>query len=958
VPYKGFTLSIVIADLVVKATQDVEDAVTGLTNVKRNVVGIGTAAQQTAAEASAAWSRLGNVDQAEAAFTALSARANQLQRSILGLAETRPTVQFDIDRAQWESQFNKIQADITNLQANKNTIPMYLNQAEIARINDFLNDTKKKIQDLASKHPIPIDMDTAKAMTDAAKLEAQLKATQDTAKKQTVVNIDTKQAESNIAKLHGSMQRMFEMTASFIAANLFQNLGNQIGNVVSGVVGASAGFTEMMTTIQNNTGATTDQINQMSAGIQEMAARSNVPLTELGDAMLHVTDFGFYGADAIKILDAAMMSASSTGGNTAKTTETVASALHQFGIEADGAIRVTDIFHTAAQLSNITFEQFAEHAQRAIAVGAAFNIRIDEMAAIMATLTRNGFDAAESQTGLVNMFTHIAHPAAEARKELERVSKLTGVDLVKDFSAVGLSSRGVTGILGDLEAAYKRMGLTESQASDETMRLLNAQRGGIPTMILQGKGAKDLAQNLRAMDGVLQGEATPTMDAYAKSQQTLAYQWGELQNKAGLIAKAIGDKLTPTLTHLATTANAAANAILQGNWNVAFELIRQGWQGLMTDLGNSLPALQGFADFLRDHLDIVLIGLATTITAVVVPAFVLLLAPIAPVALAIAALGAAVGALYLAWQENFMGIQDIAASAWAVIEPVFSAFVEGVFQLRDAFNQDGLAGVIDVLPGIIDNIATQLAGLLDTVMGLASQLGAALGEWVWVALGNLMESLGVLLGWLTGWIFDTAIPAVWNATVGFVEALLHWTDDSANQAPVRLDTVAVAIWNWIADAGTQLWNAAQYIGLRLIGGIAEGLQKSAPNLLKGLNDFANAVVDQINHVFGSSIGHVNFQAAIQFNQAQAAMADFKTHQQAAAKAVQQANKDMIASSQEYQAAYGAQAAAQHATADQIASGERALAAQRAKAEADAQAAIDKYLADQKKTRYGGSKLEQ
>ena len=74
---------------------------------------------------------------------------------------------------------------------------------------------------------------------------------------------------------------------------------------------------------------------------------------------------------------------------------------------------------------------------------------------------------------------------------------------VTDFSAAGLSSKGLTGVLADLHTAFNKMGYSEEEATQQTMVLLNAQRGGLGMSTLLGQGAKDYANNLTAMSDVL-----------------------------------------------------------------------------------------------------------------------------------------------------------------------------------------------------------------------------------------------------------------------------------------------------------------------------------------------------------------------------------------------------------------------------------------------------------------------
>jgi hypothetical protein len=125
---------------------------------------------------------------------------------------------------------------------------------------------------------------------------------------------------------------------------------------------------------------------------------------------------------------------------------------------------------------------------------------------------------------------------------------------------------------------------------------------------------------------------------------------------------------------------------LQGDWVSSSGILPLhaaiGELGLFIS-GTLIPAIQSVASFLLANWQPVLVGVATALTAVVVPAFVAwaaaagaaavaTIAALAPVLAPIAAIGVAAGLLYAAWNTNFFGIRDTLTAVWTnTLQPAF-----------------------------------------------------------------------------------------------------------------------------------------------------------------------------------------------------------------------------------------------------------------------------------------------
>ena len=149
-------------------------------------------------------------------------------------------------------------------------------------------------------------------------------------------------------------------------------------------------------------------------------------------------------------------------------------------------------------------------------------------------------------------------------------------------------------------------------------------------------------------------------------------------------------------------------------------------------------------------------GLAT-LAGAATTAWAAISGPLLPIIAGIVGVGAVLGVLFLAWQTNFGGIQDVVGSTWNFINGIFSSIVGGIINLVDKVSgfllsvlQVGavIAGVVVAsgalfvvfgsLGGVIAAIGSGLAivgGVISTVFGIASAVFGAVGTAISIASG-------------------------------------------------------------------------------------------------------------------------------------------------------------------------------------------------------------------------------
>jgi len=606
----------------------------------------------------------------------------------------------------------------------------------------------------------------------------------------------------------------------------------EVGNALESMVPSAARFETTLNRVKQNTGMTSDELAKMRTSVIDLSRESGVSTDLISAGFQRAQNVVQNTGYATVITDIAMKSAVSTGGDVAKTTDVLARAMHEYGTDTSRAgtetARVAEVtknaagmmavFHVAAQQSDMTLQEFSDNSSRAVGLSAQLGISVTDAAAALATLAKHGFDAAGAQVQYVDSLIHMVNPTKAATTELQRMSDATGINLVAAFSAAGLKQNGYIGTLemlhtamtkaGDDEysqaamlvqlglgtdqtnKAVKSLGLSQENVTGETMKLIQAQRGGIGTAAMLTVGWDDLRSiSNKLVDAEKAG--TVTQEGWNDTLLTTEQRWKIFTNNIQLGTMAIGDQFLPMMNDaigalsaagpkistfaiqikdqagsalqgmasaLATTgaswapwaagAGAAGTAVsgsltgvsgvvqslqfvLQGNYTAAWKTA----QGAMGDFGGALDAVGRILDSNRNLILGVgaalgaFVILGTVVPAVIaagsaiaafaggIAAWITVMGPVSgtlgaivailggPVTLAIAGVALAIGALTVAWANNWGDIQGKTAAATGAVRGSLSEF------------QADLKTTADKAGGFRDSVNTTFDALNDNITG-------------------------------------------------------------------------------------------------------------------------------------------------------------------------------------------------------------------------------------------------
>lgn len=384
-----------------------------------------------------------------------------------------------------------------------------------------------------------------------------------------VITADDTQYQQRMNAVFTSFEKMRTAGQSSVSSvsAMFDQLGPSLLKAGAALTGLTAPFdlfikagtdiNQKLVEIRNNTILSDQEADQMRQTILRLASESPAKIEDIGQAYFRLTNFGLRGAEATTALEAALQSAVGAGASVEKTAEALAIALHDFGLKASDASTVMGTLHNAAAAGNLTLEQMVSVTGRLFNAAGALGLKLPDTVGAFAALTRAGLPAAQASIALTTALTKIVNPTQQSAKELAILSKLTGVDLVSDFTLAGLQAKGLTGIIGDLAIA------THGH-EDAILKVVAAQRGGLALLGLTQRQTEDLIPILGNLAHVQGGELTPIQDGWNRAMAQTGNQLDTLKNKitvfAAQVTENLGAKMVPVFAGIGTAIDGVAAA--------------------------------------------------------------------------------------------------------------------------------------------------------------------------------------------------------------------------------------------------------------------------------------------------------------------------------------------------------------------------------------------------------------
>jgi len=222
-----------------------------------------------------------------------------------------------------------------------------------------------------------------------------------------------------------------------------------------------ASFEQSMAKVQAISGATGDELKNLTNLAKQLGITTRFSATEVSDLMLNYSKLGFSSEQIEKITGATLNLALATGEDLAQSAEVAGSTLRAFGLEADQMKHLTDVMALSFSKSALDLGRFQDSMKFVAPVAKSANISLEETTSMLSVLANNGIKGSQAGTALRRVISELGatgKPTSQALKELAA----TGLNLADAKDEVGRSAQSALLVLAEhvdeiepLTKAYK-----------------------------------------------------------------------------------------------------------------------------------------------------------------------------------------------------------------------------------------------------------------------------------------------------------------------------------------------------------------------------------------------------------------------------------------------------------------------------------------------------------------------
>lgn len=298
----------------------------------------------------------------------------------------------------------------------------------------------------------------------------------------------------------------------------------------TGTVTAFTKFETQLGNIGTVLGKSKDEVGDLADGIKELAKNSPTSVDDLGAATYDILSAGITEtADAMNVLTASQKLAVAGLGTTKQAVDIMTSAINAYGISADQADAVSNIFYNSVNFGKTTVEGLAQGFGGMVPIVAQAGVTFEEVGAAVGALTASGLSASEVYTGLEAASSALLKPNEDMIKVFDKLGVQTGIELVKKFG-------GLKGAYEEITKTSKVLGLTVAEVTGRK----EAQSTVTALLTTASKAYDDqLANNVEGSNAIDK--------AYQTQLETTQNLVNVLKNRLQVVMINIGGKVVPYL---------------------------------------------------------------------------------------------------------------------------------------------------------------------------------------------------------------------------------------------------------------------------------------------------------------------------------------------------------------------------------------------------------------------------
>lgn len=263
-------------------------------------------------------------------------------------------------------------------------------------------------------------------------------------------------------------------------------------------------FEKQMSRVQAIAGATKEELEKLTNQAIDLGASTSFSASEVASGMENLASAGFTTSEIMEAMPGLLDLAASSGADLATASEIAASAIRGFGLDADKAGHVADVFAEAAAKTNAQTEDMGEAMKYIAPVAHTMGISLEETAAAIGIMSDAGIKGSQAGTSLRGALTRLTKPTDKMTKVMEKLG-------ISFYDSKG-KMKSLTEIIKMLQDSTAK--LSEEQQQYTLATLFGTESlSGMLSLIQRGpKELNNLTKSFEGADGAAKDMANTMLD--------------------------------------------------------------------------------------------------------------------------------------------------------------------------------------------------------------------------------------------------------------------------------------------------------------------------------------------------------------------------------------------------------------------------------------------------------------
>jgi TP901 family phage tail tape measure protein len=402
-----------------------------------------------------------------------------------------------------------------------------------------------------------------------------------------LVTGDTRNFEQSMRRLDGAVVRAEK--SSDRAKRAFRGMAGAAGIGSAGFAFTKAikvtfDFEKAMRNVNSIAQLNERQFKALNKSVLALAGPTAQAPQVLAEGLYDLVSSGFSAGESLTVLEASARAATAGLTTTEVAAKVVGSALKAYGRPAGDAQRISDILFRTVDRGRVTFEELAESLGPILPAARVAGVTLREVGAAMATLTIQGFPAAEAATAINGAIRQLFKPTTDLKAAFRELGVESGEQLVKKT--------------GSLQAALQALRGTTDGSGTAFRRLFAEERGARAALALTGKNARSASKDLEG----LKNSSGATARALKEQSKSTAFAWKQVSAEIQAVIIELGQTFGPAIAAglrvLRTLIRGAAEAskAIRASFRAVGQFLIDVWTAPKKAFGDLFASiLRGFA---------------------------------------------------------------------------------------------------------------------------------------------------------------------------------------------------------------------------------------------------------------------------------------------------------------------------------------------------------------------------